>query len=671
MNAASQSLSHSSLAYRPDVDGLRAVAIISVVLYHAFPFLLPGGFVGVDVFFVISGFLISSIIFKELEVGRFSFADFYRRRIRRIFPALILVLCVCYAIGWFTLMATDFKMLGKHLAGGMGFAQNIVLYREAGYFDTASELKPLLHLWSLGVEEQFYILFPVIAWGVWRWRGALLPVVLGLGVISFVAGVQKLPSNASAAFYVPQYRFWEILAGSLVAYWSVFHPVAVTRLRQCTALREALALLGFVLMGIALFVIHEARSFPGYWALLPVAGASLLIAAGAESRLNRVLLASRLMVWVGLISYPLYLWHWVVITYIRIIGADALTIVSGTVAIVLSVLLAFLTYRFVELPFRRARSSLPKTAILVSLGAMVAAVGMLSFIKSGLPFRPGLADKVKARETYAQYFENSLPEWAYFSRAGIFDAYRMECDFFDLESYRAGHKSEEPRARIDAGCYVPDTATKVMIWGDSHAQQFYYGLRQVLPDSVSILQVASSGCAANFPGRAQDGKAYCDRSNQFALEVIDKEQPAVLVIAQAYGHDSINSFVELARTARRAGVKRVIVVGPVPHYEPFLYQIVIRKHWNDTPRRIKDNLIQTFSELDERLERKYSDGAGGFEYLSAMRHFCNGEGCLIYLGDDRRTGLVTYDYGHLTPPASLDFAEQALGPRVMANLELQ
>ncbi len=155
-------------AYRPDIDGLRAVAILSVVTYHAFPTKLRGGFVGVDMFFVISGFLISTIIFRSLQRGDFSFTEFYAHRIKRIFPALILVLAACYTFGWFALLPDEYKQLGKHMAAGAGFVQNFVIWKEAGYFDTTSELKPLMHLWSLAIEEQFYLLYPVLIWGAWR-----------------------------------------------------------------------------------------------------------------------------------------------------------------------------------------------------------------------------------------------------------------------------------------------------------------------------------------------------------------------------------------------------------------------------------------------------------------------------------------------------------------------
>ena len=171
--------------YRPDIDGLRAIAILSVVIYHAFPTKLRGGFVGVDIFFVISGFLISSIIFRSLQRGDFSFSEFYARRVRRIFPALILVLAASYTVGWFVLLPDEFKQLGKHMAAGAGFVQNIVLNKEAGYFDTASELKPLMHLWSLSIEEQFYLIFPVLIWGAWRLGLNALSVALLLVLLSF------------------------------------------------------------------------------------------------------------------------------------------------------------------------------------------------------------------------------------------------------------------------------------------------------------------------------------------------------------------------------------------------------------------------------------------------------------------------------------------------------
>ncbi|MGL5997199.1 MAG: acyltransferase family protein [Pseudomonas proteolytica] len=658
----------SHLSYRPDIDGLRAFAIISVVLYHAFPAYMRGGFIGVDIFFVISGYLISSIIFKGLESGNFSFLDFYKRRVNRIFPALIIVLLACYAVGWFTLMAAEFKFLGKHVLGGIGFIQNLVLYKESGYFDTSSELKILLHLWSLGVEEQFYILFPLAAWVLWRRRVLVLPILICMALISFGAGLYKLSVSPSAAFYMPQYRFWEILSGSLLAYFSVFGKSVPGTAKGSLRFGNFLSVLGLVFLLASVVLIDKYKAFPGFWALMPVCGAVLMILAGPQAWLNSRLLASKPLVWIGLISYPLYLWHWPVITFIRIIGGDELNLVSGVFAVSASILLAYVTYRFLELPLRKISPRVPKASVLLAIGAALVVLGGVTYVKNGFIDRFGLPSSLKEREGFAQYYENALPGWAYSSKHGLFEKYRFECDFFDVNSYRAGNATMAPRQQIDASCYTPVSNTKVMVWGDSHAQQFSYGLREALPQDISLLQVASSGCEANLPGRATGGRKYCDRSNEFALEVMRKEKPEVLVIAQLEGHDSVNNLKELTRVATESGVKKVIVVGPAPRFDQNLYQLVIRKYWSQTPRRISSNLLSVPFETDKLLTQQYSDGAGGFEYLSAISVLCNQEGCLTYLGDDRKTGLVTFDYGHLTPLASVYFSKNALGPLIVRKL---
>ena len=217
--------------YRPDIDGLRAVAVLSVVVYHAFPSWLKGGFVGVDIFFVISGFLISTIIFSSLERDSFSFYDFYSRRIRRIFPALLVVLIACYAFGWSALLADEYKQLGKHIAAGAGFVSNLILWSESGYFDIAAETKPLLHLWSLGIEEQFYIAWPVLLWAAWKKKFNLFTISLALFFVSFGLNLSKYRVDGVADFYSPQTRFWELLAGSLLAYITHHNFQALGRIR--------------------------------------------------------------------------------------------------------------------------------------------------------------------------------------------------------------------------------------------------------------------------------------------------------------------------------------------------------------------------------------------------------------------------------------------------------
>ena len=285
--------------YRSDIDGLRALAVLSVVLFHTFPEILPGGFTGVDVFFVISGFLISTILYSNLATGRFSMLDFYGRRIRRIFPALILVLASCYALGWFVLLPDEYAQLGKHMAGGAGFVQNFVLWGESGYFDNAAETKPLLHLWSLGIEEQFYIVWPILLWIGYRLRLNLLSLTLLIAIISFVLNIRgiNITKDLTATFYSPQTRFWELLIGATAAYLTLY-PCAQCKAwlaRTWQAVKKGLftiiwsqdkrvqkvdqgnfpqnpsnwySVIGLLLLLVGMILINKNRAFPGWWALL-------------------------------------------------------------------------------------------------------------------------------------------------------------------------------------------------------------------------------------------------------------------------------------------------------------------------------------------------------------------------------------------------------------------
>lgn len=393
--------------YRPDIDGLRAIAILSVVAYHAFPRWIIGGFIGVDIFFVISGFLISTIIFERLDRGTFSFWDFYVRRIKRIFPALLLVLVACYVFGWFVLLADEYKQLGKHIAAGAGFISNIALIREAGYFASSSENKPLLHLWSLGIEEQFYIFWPLILWLAWKKKLNLLTITLVAALISFYLNIRGIGKDAVATFYSPQTRFWELLSGSLLAWATLykkefFSPIRLKLDRWAASivyrepqapdgktLSNVLSLCGLLLLIYGFFSINTKLQFPGKWALVPVLGATLIIAAGPAAWINRTLLSNRLMVWFGLISYCLYLWHWPLLSFARILegGVPSRGIRISVVAF--SILLAWLTHWFVEKPIRFGKYGKAKTWLLLVLMAMVGMTGYETYRRDGIESRLG------------------------------------------------------------------------------------------------------------------------------------------------------------------------------------------------------------------------------------------------------------------------------------------
>ncbi|WP_431510280.1 acyltransferase family protein [Variovorax sp. DAIF25] len=470
--------------YRPDIDGLRAVAVASVVAYHAFPKALPGGFVGVDIFFVISGFLITTIILQSQAAGDFSYRDFYARRVRRIFPALMLVLAATLAFGWYVLLNREFVELGKQAAGGAAFIANFVFWGEAGYFDTAAETKPLLHLWSLGIEEQFYIFWPPLLALAWRRRWPMLRVLWALAVVSFLINVLTIHPFRTAAFYSPLSRFWELMAGGILA---------CMRLRDAGTMKPAWrshvqSVLGVGLIVLGLVMIRADKAFPGWWALLPVLGAASCIAAGPQGVLNRYLLSNPLMVGIGLISYPLYLWHWPLLVYPRILnGGWEPSEGVRTGAVVAAVLLAWLTYRFLE-RFTRTRAGAPLLRGLVGIGCAIVLAGVM--VVAGLPARNGgeMLQKVTDATVDDGYYDGFTPE-----KVGPHLVYR-----------------------------VGRGERKVLLIGDSHMQQYgprAKALERLAPERMATAYFYTWGACAPIPGMFAEGNPACGEQRDGMLQL--------------------------------------------------------------------------------------------------------------------------------------------------------
>ncbi|MCK9608312.1 MAG: acyltransferase [Methylomonas sp.] len=481
-------LSHPK--YRPDIDGLRALAVLSVVAFHAFPSGLKGGFIGVDIFFVISGYLISTIIFQNLEKGTFSFTEFYIRRIKRIFPALILVLAASYAFGWFALFADEYKQLGKHIAAGAGFVSNIVLWDEAGYFDNATETKPLLHLWSLGVEEQFYLAWPLLLWLAWSRNFNLLTVTLVVAVASFYLNIKGILTDSVGTFYSPQTRFWELQCGSLLAWMTLYRKGAFagvkTRLDGWLAavvyresqhkadgktLANLLSFAGLGLLVYGFYIINKDLQFPGKWAVLPILGAVLVIAAGPHAWVNRIVLSNRLAVWFGLISFPLYLWHWPLLSFARIVETEVPSATIRIVAVMITILLAWLTYKLVEKPIRLGKHSGFKTVMLILLMLVIGNLGYISYLKDGLEFRQ--ADAPAKTQMFADVKGTVL--------------YNTPEDWIDERCHSALGASYDYLI-----CRFTTATPKTLVVGDSHAAQFVYD--SISKSSNDLALVAVNGC---------------------------------------------------------------------------------------------------------------------------------------------------------------------------------
>jgi peptidoglycan/LPS O-acetylase OafA/YrhL len=366
-----------SLRYRPDIDGLRAVAVLGVIIYHAFPKWLPGGFSGVDIFFVISGYLISGILYKGHREESFSFKEFYARRIRRLFPALIVMLLMCLGYGWFVLLPDEYSQMGKHVAAGTLFIQNIVFWKESGYFDIAANLKPMLHLWSLAVEEQFYIVFPLVLIVLWKRPKMLVPAMVVLMVTSFAGNVVMSHQNSSTDFFLTPYRGWEFLGGSLLAWWHFDKGHE----EDAPKYREALSCAGLILLALGMGLLVKDQPYPGWRALLPVAGTLLLMDGGRGAWVNRKILSHPAMVWLGLISYPLYLFHWPALSFVHIIkgGNPSAGIIWGALGV--AFLLTVLTYYFVERKLRHNKSIL---MLILQMTAFMTISGLGLLVWSGI-----------------------------------------------------------------------------------------------------------------------------------------------------------------------------------------------------------------------------------------------------------------------------------------------
>lgn len=496
------------LLYRPDIDGLRAIAVLLVVGFHAFPGMVRGGFIGVDIFFVISGFLISSIIYDSLDAKSFGFADFYGRRIRRIFPPLIPVFLFCLVFGWFDLLPDEYAQLGAQVAGGAAFISNIILWNEVGYFDVAAEVKPLLHLWSLGIEEQFYIIWPFLLFLLWRWKSKFMAAVVIAAFAMFSMNVMEIRSSPSTVFYLPQYRFWELMLGAMLAYskHASFGPMQFSIEKHCSKI----ALLGLVLIGIALLFLTKESRFPGWWALLPTIGAALIIGAGSAAWLNQKILANKHLVSVGLISYALYLWHWPLLSFLYIIDGPVPRTSLKTLAVFIAFLLAIASYHFLEKPVRYGARKAKKTIVLICMMIFMALVGVGIFYSDGIPSR--LPERFLI---IGEQFKR-IP-------AGTSDC---------IKKYIGGGNSY---CRI-SDIHSPPT---VVIIGDSHAGHFFWGLKDYYSQKgENLLNLGAGGCppfrsiaGANHPGIDQIDCSWYPK----AFERIMSD-PNIKTVVMAFHH---------------------------------------------------------------------------------------------------------------------------------------
>jgi peptidoglycan/LPS O-acetylase OafA/YrhL len=652
LKAAKESSSNRGISYRRDIDGLRAIAVLSVIAFHIDHERFKGGFVGVDIFFVISGFLISSIIYRELESGGFSIVEFYVRRIRRIYPALFLVLaCVCVA-GWIFLLPTDFVALGKQILGGSTFSANFVLWWQSGYFSPEAALKPLLHLWSLGVEEQYYLIFPLICMAFYRSRSrwTLPAAFLAIAAVSMFLNVLFVSKFSAATYFLPSSRLWELFAGAGLSLFSQRNLQTPWESRLLAKWRHGIGLVALALLVVSIFGIDQLDAFPGWWALLPTFGSVLVIVAGPSSLVNRYILSNKLAVFVGLISYPLYLWHWPILSFMRIAnidwGANFSRLQKGA-GIAIAFLLAYLTYRFIELPIRhvKQRERRRKGALwLIGCVSLTGTFGILVILMEGFPARlPGAI--VALDHDYGLDDSNSWRNGTCFLNPDQFaDSFSNSC--VDTEKWR-------------------ETRPLVLIWGDSHAADLIFGFRALQDQSgVRLAQYTASMCAPIIGLKLRERPA-CLSINNAVLDHIRILKPAIVVLSAYWDysdpdHDRTTRAEKLLQTIellKAAGVQRVVVLGSVPYWSAPVPGLLVGELHRNPNSPLPHSLPRSLLEVHDDTQLKAAALKGGAVYVPVFETLCDQTSCIATTGPGWKD-VVTYDQSHFTNHGSMLVAER-------------
>lgn len=629
------------MLFRKDINGLRAIAVIAVVLYHFDSSFLSGGFIGVDIFFVISGYLMTSIIFNGIEQKTFTLGGFYRSRVKRILPPLAVLCIVLFIYGWINFAPTDYRDLAKHAAASVAFVSNFIYANDGGYFTASAAEIWLLHTWSLSIEWQFYVLYPLLVLGLKK-KLTLKNIKLCLFCLtslSFLLGLYMTNHLPEKAFFHLPFRAWELLAGGLIFLFPLNLAAKTSKVVEA---------LGLTIILLSYIFISSDNAWPSYLTLLPVLGASMIIMANRQQSL---ITNNPIFQKLGSTSYSIYLWHWPVCVYLNQMGymQNNGFILLGIVA---SLTLGWLSYHLIEqaklIRYLPATTLNPKWLFTMTLIAGITIYQL-----------HGVTNKVRPYSTSPQ--AQFLEQYHTFDLQG---AYYDQCNaYHSLKS--------TGKATIAPSCHQSSGKTGgILLWGDSHAQALSLGLRENLPETINFYQVASSGCKPNLqPINEQSSLAQsCKASNQIALKTIKKIKPDIVIIAQANHHENTN-WKQIYNELAELGVKETVLIGPVPQWRPSLPYVIAQRHWNEKGLYITDQaldkvILHTNSKLNEQLQNEK------ITFISLINNLCigNSKTCLARTNNQ---DLLMFDYGHLTPEGLRLVSEKIIIPQLIKRLSAQ
>jgi peptidoglycan/LPS O-acetylase OafA/YrhL len=619
-----------AMHYRREIDGLRAVAVLPVIFFHAgFP-AFSGGYVGVDVFFVISGYLITSIILTEQKERRFSILNFYERRIRRILPALFLVMSACLPPVWFMMLPYEIKEFSQSLVAVTAFLSNILFWLQSGYFDTAAELKPLLHTWSLAVEEQFYVIFPLFIAVAWRFGIRIMTLVLVIISLLSICFAQWMAVNSfTAGFFMLPTRAWELAIGALIAF-----GFATDRFIALNAIHKQLvSAAGLMMILIAVVLFDKSTPFPGFYAALPALGAALVIVGASSSNYVGTLLGSPVFVGIGLISFSAYLWHQPLFAFARHQTSIEESLSLFTFLCFATFGLAYVSWRWVEQPFR-SKDFLSRRQVFA-----LASAASVFFVFLGITGHRTNGFQTLYYEFMLTQDQRMLADYSRYNESEEFwTAYRHGTCFYgsEMDSFESFDKNECLK--------MSKTKENYLIFGDSHAAHLYFGLAHNFPE-INFMQATASGCLPLF---GMEGEKRCTDLVDYVInDFLPKNQIDGIILAGRWDKDSVSRIADTLRILK-GYVSRVNIVGPTAEYTAPLPQLLLKVGSDGSEKKLTDFLVRERIALSNQMAQLARSPT--VRFVPIIDVICPKGKCAIY--SHGKMPLV-WDYGHFTKSGSV------------------
>ena len=562
----------NTLHYRPEIDGLRALAVISVLLFHVGIDSFRGGYVGVDVFFVISGFLITNIILTDVEKGTFKLYNFYQRRIRRIAPALIFVVIISIPFSWYILLPNDFKDFSQSLVAVSTFTSNILFWREVDYFETQAELKPLLHTWSLAIEEQFYIIYPLILLFLFKFnKNIIFSTLVILLMLSFFLCIETNYYNPKTSFYFIHTRAWELIMGCLLAFNIQYKFIKKMSFRS----NQLLSLAGLFLIFFSILQFDHKTSFPSWYTLLPTIGTLLILNCAVDNTIVKKILQTSFLVKIGLISYSAYLWHFPIIAYTKYFYVTEISDQHKLILFISFFPIAFLSWKYIEIPFRNHQKIKSIFVILLAFifSFIIFTIGILGHVNNGYQ------NRIPPKDLHANFYRDLTSN--------------------QITMVAKGVNGKFCSSSTPSICHVNNAIGKrVLLLGDSHSADFsYYYKKYSVSNNLNAWQMSALGC--NFTFQEFTNKKNCKKAFNFLKKKLsEKKFDLIIFIASDYGTEKLSFFKDFLLSLKKKD-NDVIFFTPRPTFNILIpnalkfnktNEIKEKKPQNDN--KLKNFLIQ-------------------------------------------------------------------------------